>query len=185
MDVSDALLVSAVRAGHRDAYDELVRRHAPSVMAVVCARLGRSGPLEDLVQETFIRGFEALASLAEPEKFGAWLRGIASHACLDWLKRKERKQVALEGFDAAAPPDADCERSHAVLEAVESLDEIHREVVTMFYFEKKSYKEMSARLGITAAGINARLQKARALLKERLLRGDRGAGSHPAKAAAP
>ena len=169
MERSDADLVSALRAGHRDAYDELVRRHAAGVMAVCCARLGRSGPLEDLVQESFVRGFEALASLAEPEKFGAWLRGIAQHACLDWLKKKERKQVALQGgFDAAAPEGADDERSRVVLDAVESLDEIHRVVVTMFYFERVSYKEMSARLGITTAGVNARLQKARALLKEKL-----------------
>jgi RNA polymerase sigma-70 factor (ECF subfamily) len=167
MEPEDASLVSALRAGHRNAYDELVRRHAAGVMAVVCARLGRSGPLEDLVQETFVRAFQSLASLSEPEKFGAWLRGIATHACLDHLKKKERKQVALD-VDPPAPKSEDDERSKTVLEAVESLDEIHREVVTMFYFEKKSYKEMSAALGITAAGVNARLQKARALLKERL-----------------
>lgn len=116
-----------------------------------------------------MRAYEAIASLGEPEKFGAWLRGIATHACLDWLKRKERKQVALDGsFDAPAPPSGEDDRGRAVLDAVETLDEIHREVVTMFYFEKKSYKEMSARLGITAAGINARLQKARALLREKI-----------------
>jgi RNA polymerase sigma-70 factor (ECF subfamily) len=167
MDLSDALLVAAARAGRRDAYDELVRRHAASVMAVCCARLGRKGPLEDLVQESFLRGFQALGTLADPESFGAWLRGIATHACIDWLRKKER-HVALDRHDAAAPPGSDDERSRAVLDAVESLDEIHREVVTMFYFEKKSYKEMSARLGITPAGVNARLQRARALLREKL-----------------
>lgn len=169
MNVSDAVLVAAARAGRREAFDELVRRHAPGLMAVSCARVGRSGPLEDLVQESIVRAFEALARLEDPEKFGAWLRGIAVHACLDWLKKKERKEVALDAAtDPPAPAERDEEPGRAVLDAVESLDEIHREVVTMFYFDKKSYKEMSAVLGITPPAINARLQKARALLRERL-----------------
>jgi RNA polymerase sigma-70 factor (ECF subfamily) len=169
VEPSDAEFVLAARSGEKDAYGELVRRHAASVMAVCCARLGRNGPLEDVVQESFVRAFEAIGSLTDPERFGAWLRGIASHVCLDWLKRKERSQVLLDGsLDPPAPQGADHERNRAVLDAVESLDEIHRDVVTMFYFERMSYKEMSARLGITTAGINARLQKARALLRERL-----------------
>jgi RNA polymerase sigma-70 factor (ECF subfamily) len=186
MELTDASLVSAARAGHRDAYDELVRRHAAGVMAVVCARLGRTGPLEDLVQESFLRALQSLGSLAEPEKFAAWLRGIATHACLDWLKSKSRKHVALDGgYDAPAPESEEDERGRAILDAVEDLDEIHREVVTMCYFEKASYKEMSARLGITTAGVNARLQRARALLRDALLAREREPGSKRARSGAP
>ncbi len=42
---------------------------------------------EELAQESLVRGFRALATLAEPDKFGPWLRGMASGVCLDWLKK--------------------------------------------------------------------------------------------------
>ena len=46
--------------------------------------------------------------------------------------------------------------------------QIYRDAVVLFYYEKQSYKEMSAILDITPAAVNARLTKARALLRERL-----------------
>ena len=170
MQVPDAILVGAVLGGGREAYDELVRRHAASVAALCFSRVGPRGPIDDMVQEAFLRGFQGLASLAEPEKFGAWVRGIALRACLDWLKSKQRRQLPLETTGEPASQDRAPleERSRAVLDAVAALDEPLREVITMFYFGKKSYKEMSAALGITAAAVNARLTKARAELRARL-----------------
>lgn len=176
MDASDGDLVASAREGRREAYDELVRRYAAKISAVCGSRMGRRGPVEDMTQEAFMRGYRALATLEEPEKFGSWLYGIAVRACLDWLKSKARSQVSLEALgpagEAAHVPDGapDEERQKRVLDGVEGLPEIFREVVMCFYYKKQSYQEMSAMLGITPAAVNARLTKARALLRERLAR---------------
>lgn len=179
MDVPDAALVEAVRSGRREAYDELARRHAAKIGAVCWSRLGRRGPVEDMVQEAFLRGFRAIGSLTEPGKFGSWLYGIAVRACLDWLKAKERSQVSIDSLGpdrtpadlpAGRLPDPfdEKERRQKLLEEIEELPEIYRETVVMFYFRKQKYQEMSAMLGISPAAINARLTKARALLREHL-----------------
>lgn len=179
MDVPDAALVESVRSGRRDAYDELTRRYAAKIGAVCWSRLGRRGPVEDMVQETFLRGFRAIDTLTEPEKFGSWLYGIAVRACLDWRKAKERSQVS---FDALGPdrdpadfpagrlpdPPEEREKQERLLQEIEALPEIYRETLVMFYFRKQKYQEMSAMLGISPAAINARLTKARAMLRERL-----------------
>ena len=77
---------------------------------------------------------------------------------------------AAQGGDrgAFAPDAAGHERMRA---AVDRLPEIYREVVLLFYFERKSYDEMGRLLGIGKAAVNARLMKARRTLRERL--GDR------------
>ena len=105
----------------------------------------------------------------EPEKFGSWLYGIAVRACLDWLKARERSQVSLDR-DVAKPEPAGDERSQRMLEEVESLPEIYREVVLLFYYKKQSYEEMGGLLGISFAAVNVRLTKARAMLRERMAR---------------
>jgi RNA polymerase sigma-70 factor (ECF subfamily) len=176
MNGSDGDLVRAVQGGRRLAYDELVRRHAAKISAVCRSRLGSRGPVEDMVQEAFLRGFRALGTLAEPDKFASWVYGIATRACLDWLKSKERSQVS---FDALGPgADAgqvrsperseDPDRHARLLEVIDALPETYREVVLMFYYKKQSYQEMSEILDLSPAAINARLTKARAMLRERL-----------------
>jgi RNA polymerase sigma-70 factor, ECF subfamily len=171
MEGSDGDLVRAVRTGRREAYDELIRRHAGRIGAVCRSRLGSRGPVEDMVQEAFLRGFRSLDTLGEPEKFGNWVYGIAMRACLDWVKAKERTQVSYDAIgleparnDATDDPD----RHDKLLAQIDALPETYREVVLLFYYRKQSYQEMSLFLNLSPAAINARLTKARAMLRERL-----------------
>jgi RNA polymerase sigma-70 factor (ECF subfamily) len=173
MEGSDGDLVGAVRKGRREAYDELVRRHAAKIGAVCRSRLGARGPVEDMVQEAFLRAFRGLASLDEPEKFSSWLCGIAIRACLDWLKAKERRLLSIDALgtpDAlgSSDPDEEPERNARLHAQIDSLPESYREVVLLFYYKKQSYQEMSRFLQLSPAAINARLTKARAMLRERM-----------------
>ena len=51
---------------------------------------------------------------------------------------------------------------------MEALPEEYREVVMLYYYEDVTYRDLAQLLGVSAATINARLTKARALLRERL-----------------
>src|SRR5258706_2439222 len=173
MDASDAALVGAVRNGRREAYEELIRRHSGAIAAVCRSRLGPRGPVDDMVQETFLRGYQALGSLDDPDKFGSWLYGIATRTCLDWLKAKERTQVSFEVLGAGPDgpterkPDGadDGDRQARMLTEVHALPDLYPETILLLYYERQSYQEMSRRLGVTTAAVNATLTKALALLR--------------------
>ena len=66
--------------------------------------------------------------------------------------------------DAAEEP----ERNARLQDQIDSLPESYREVVLLFYYKKQSYQEMSRFLQLSPAAINARLTKARAMLRERM-----------------
>ena len=180
--MSDGELVRQTLAGRTQAYEELVRRWAGRITALCHAKVGRADIAEDMAQEALLRGYRGLSSLAEPEKFGAWLRGIAARACLDWLKAKERTQVPFSTLGAErnpehfAPsrPETDGffldreEELQQLMAAVEALPEVYREVVMLYYYEDVTYHDLAQTLGVSAATINARLTKARAMLRERL-----------------
>src|SRR5947209_14629974 len=100
--MSDAELVRQARAGRADAYAELVRRWAARIAAVCHARVGRAHVADDLAQETLLRGFRALGTLNDPDRFGPWLCGIALRTCLDWRKAKKNNQVP---FSVLHPDD--------------------------------------------------------------------------------
>jgi RNA polymerase sigma-70 factor (ECF subfamily) len=185
--MTDGELVRQALSGAAPAYETLVRRWAARVVGVCHARVGRAAAAEDLAQEALLRGLRALPTLADPEKFGPWICGIASRACLDWLKRAERRDVSLvavgEGVDGearfAAAGGADAaslaERADEVdhlMREVERLPEPLREAVMLYYYEDCTYQELADRLGVSAATINARLTQARQTLRERLKRED-------------
>ena len=83
---SDSDLVRLAQGGQLAAYEELVRRWSARVLAVCHARVRSAHTAEELAQEALLRGLSAIDTLEDPAKFGPWLCGIASRACLDWLK---------------------------------------------------------------------------------------------------
>jgi RNA polymerase sigma-70 factor (ECF subfamily) len=183
--MTDGQLVRQALAGAMPAYETLARRWTPRVLGVCHARVGRAAAAEDLAQEALLRGLRALATLADPEKFGPWLCGIATRTCLDWLKRSERTEVSLSragGADnddsemrfAAAGADAAEAAEHAdelerLMSEVEQLPGPLREALMLYYYQDCTYQELADRLGVSAATVNARLTQARMALREKLV----------------
>jgi RNA polymerase sigma-70 factor (ECF subfamily) len=176
---TDGDLVRRARAGDPAAYDPLARRYAARVLAVCHARVGRArrAAAEDLAQESLLRGLRSLPTLADPDKFGPWLIGIAVRTCLDWLKSAQRSEVPLDdaaGF-AARDDDADRdaadrrERAEQLCREVERLPHAYREVLMLYYYHDCTYQDLADLLGVSAATINARLTKARAMLRARMM----------------
>lgn len=182
--MTDGELVRQALAGRAPAYEELVRRWAGRITALCHAKVGRAGAAEDMAQETLLRGYRSLSSLVEPEKFGSWLCGIAIRACLDWLKAKQRTQIPFSALGPDCNPedfvpsrsdtdDAALDREEEIQQlmgAVEALPEQYREVILLYYYEDVTYRDLAQTLDVSPATINARLTKARAMLRERLTR---------------
>jgi RNA polymerase sigma factor (sigma-70 family) len=181
--MEDAELVRQAAAGRSAAYGQLVRRHAPRVLALCHARTARADVAEDLAQEALLRGWRGIRALREPAKFAHWLCGISTRVCLDWVNAAPRREVPLSALgngelgttiDPVAPgePAADAAERRDDLDRlvaeVERLPAEYREALMMFYHQDCSYQQIADALGVSAATVNARLTKARKLLRERM-----------------
>jgi len=178
---SDSDLVGLAQGGQLTAYEELVRRWSARVLAVCHGKVRSSHLAEELAQESLLRGLRALATLENPAKFGPWLCGIARRVCLDWLKSGQARQVSLDAMSngqadawvaqAGDSPDEAAARvddHQRLLAEVELLPEAYREVILLYYYEDVTYRDVATTLGVSAATVNARLTKARAMLRQRL-----------------
>lgn len=179
--MSDAELVRQSLAGRTEAFADLARRWSARVTALCHAKVGRADVADDLAQETLLRGFRALKTLGDPDRVGPWLCGIALRTCLDWLKARERRTVLFSALDGQhsveeslptrteAEPDLDrADECRRLMDAVEELPEAYRTVVMLYYYDDLTYRELAAILGVSPATVNARLTKARQLLREKL-----------------
>jgi RNA polymerase sigma-70 factor (ECF subfamily) len=178
---TDGDLARQAMAGQTAAYETLVRRWSPRVLALCHARVRDRAAAEDMAQETLLRGFRGLPTLADPDRFGAWLLGIAARTCLDWLKSAKRTEVGYAALGDAGEENIPARRSDDGADTkddadrlaveIQRLPEACRETLMLYYAGDCTYQELADALGVSPATINARLTKARTILRERLTRG--------------
>lgn len=171
---SDGKLVKECLGGKPNAFKELIEKYAGVTYSLIYSFAGKSDQIEDLAQEVFFQAYQSLKNLRRPSKFGSWLYGITKRVCMNWLRKQKGQAISLskmENFypdsDSVSQP-AKFDEHEEVYRRVNSLPQIYREVVFLHYYENLKYKEISKILRISPSAINARLIKARELLREKL-----------------
>ena len=102
MDQERAWIEQALQ-GDRKAFGYLVRAYERPVYNLTYRMLGDPAEAEDAAQETFLRAYTKLATYQPGRKFVNWLLSIASHHCIDRLRRRGRApQMSLDG---PSPPE--------------------------------------------------------------------------------
>jgi RNA polymerase sigma factor (sigma-70 family) len=181
LPVNDEQLVRAAQAGDRAALGTLVQRHRLLALSL-CRRLLKGDALaEDAVQEASLEALLHITRLRKPDRFGAWLAGIALNICRSWLRDRAHESWSWEamlggqclpGLSSSADPEdvaIETELAHRVHAAVAQLPPSQREAVTLFYLSGFTYQEMTAALGIRLGAAKARLNKGRKALRTKLL----------------
>lgn len=165
-DRTDEQLVAASRQGDSEAYGELTNRFSRQVFGLCLGAVGNVHDAEDLVQETFIRGYTKIARLREPKNFRAWIKRIARNLCLDFFRRQKPGEILV------ADPPAQIGRAPAVRaehidlkRAIARLPEALRVPVVHYYFEGRSMASVAADLAICPASVRGRLHRARRELR--------------------
>ena len=175
-------LVPAAAAGDRDARRELFERFRGPAYLVALRVTGRHEDALDVVQDSFIKAFEALASFQRDASFKTWLLRIVSNRALDVLRaRKVRLAASLDlDDDASSPPPVlraepvpgarieNAELAERLANAVESLPPDQRAVFALFATGELTYGEIAESLGVPIGTVMSRLYHARLRLKERL-----------------
>jgi RNA polymerase sigma-70 factor (ECF subfamily) len=169
---SDETLLRRVQSGERDVFATLVDRYQRRAFAVALRMLGRRQDAEDAVQQAFLRLYEARARYDSRWRLSTWFYRILINACVDELRRR-RPQVSLETWDGAADdsPHRDVEtteRDRLLLGALATVPVEARIVLTLYYGDGLSYKEIGAIRGISVNTVKTHLRRGRLALRKAL-----------------
>ncbi len=169
-----------------DILDGLMERHRPAIQAHCYRMLGSFHDAEDATQETMLRAWRARESFRGDAKASTWIHGIATHVCLDALRRTGRSRAVsvaamdeipwltpmpLVETDIQSIPHARVEASEATrlafVRVMQTLPARQRACVLLKDVLDWSSTEIAATLGTSEAAVNSALQRARLSLSER------------------
>jgi RNA polymerase sigma-70 factor (ECF subfamily) len=170
---ADAELVSRFATDRsEEAFAALVRRHGPLVLSVCRRLLGSLPDAEDAYQATFLVLARRAGSLAQPERLGNWLYGVASRiarkARTSCRRRQARERQARPRSWLSSPAAVDDDLGAILREELSRLPEKYRTAVGLCYLEGKTNAEAARLLRWPAGTVKGRLSRARELLRDRL-----------------
>ena len=170
-------LVERARRSDPEALSRLYETYFDRIYRYVAVRVGSTEEAEDLTQQVFLQAFEALPSFKwRGVPFSSWLFRIAHSQVVDHHRKASRTQVMpLEVPVAVAGPDPceEAEREMAlerVREALASLTELQREVISLRFAAGLSTAETAKTMGKREGAIKALQHSALAALRRALSR---------------
>jgi RNA polymerase sigma factor (sigma-70 family) len=168
-EASDRELVAALVARRDEAaFEALVQRHGPMVLAVCRRMLRHAHDAEDAFQSTFLVLVRKAAAIRRPDTVASWLYGVA---CLT-ARKLRRANARRRALEARAVVGASENRTDAgaLDDELCALPEKYRVPLVLCELEGRSRKEVAGRLRIPEGTLSSRLAKGRKLLARRLRR---------------
>jgi RNA polymerase sigma-70 factor, ECF subfamily len=96
-------VLDAARSGDPDAFEQLIAKHRPSLLAHSYRILGSRQDADDAVQEALLSAWRAIPRFEGRSSVRTWLYRIATNASLDLIARRRRRAAPLESEPAGNP----------------------------------------------------------------------------------
>jgi RNA polymerase sigma-70 factor (ECF subfamily) len=171
---ADRGLVARAQQGDTAAFDQLVVKYSPRLYGMIYHMTSNKEDANDLMQDVFAKAFRSLSRFRGKSSFYTWIYAIGTNMTLNFLKKRKRRAAwSLDELDSGIQnDDAMVDIAHfanprhqsdvnelqkRLNEAMQSLSDDHRAVVTMFDIQGIPHAEISKILKVSEGTVRSRL----------------------------
>lgn len=167
-------LLEGCKAGDRK-MQEMLYRQTSSKLLAVCMRYARDRmEAEDVLQLGYIRIFQKIKEYRGDGSFEGWMRKVMVNCAIESYRRNLRTLNIVPIEEGYEQPSAGFDFSRLgmqdLLALIQKLADGYRIVFNMYIIEGYSHKEIAATLGISEGASKSQLSRARAILKEEIIK---------------
>ena len=172
--VSDEKLVKQVINKDQELYSEIVKRYQDKLIRFAVKILGDKHKADDVVQEAFIKAFVNLRGFNTKKKFSSWIYRIVHNEAIN-LIRKYKKETSLDKnlwLKETVKDKTDIENNFTKEETAKMLNSClnslpakYRSPLVLFFFEEKSYEEISDVLRIPTSTVGTRISRGKKMIR--------------------
>ena len=175
-EFSDEQLVKIIREDNQEQYSEIIRRYDQKLTHYLRKFIYDPDELEDVLQVVFIKVYKNLYGFNIDRKFSSWIYRIAHNEALNHLKKYAKERISLDEveymiIDEKIDIGGDVDRKilkDSVEKLLKNIKAKYQEPLILFYFEQKSYEEISDILRIPTSSVGTLISRGKKMLKEEL-----------------
>lgn len=174
-NVADAVLLSRIAQGDRNAIELLFRRHQARVFRFLARLVESEAIAEELVSEVFLEVWRHAGAFEARARPATWLLAIARHKALSALRRRTANELDEETAERIEDPADDpevalekAERRELLRDVVKQLPAAQRQIVDLVYYRERTIDDVAASLNIPLGTVKTRMFHARKRLGELL-----------------
>jgi RNA polymerase sigma-70 factor (ECF subfamily) len=172
-DTEDVKLVRQTLSGNTESYAVLVKTYEAPLLRYITYLVHDPDLAEDVVQDTFIKTYRNLAGFKQSYKFSSWLYRIAHNTAMDAVKKHSAVILEAPQLDRLTAVESSiAERIDQEILAkdlgrcLNKLPAKYRAPILLFYFQQKSYRDISDILRIPTATVGVRIGRAKVRMRE-------------------
>lgn len=177
---ADEELIYQFQQGDTNAFTELVKRYKDPLFNYVSRMLKDSVFAEDIVQETFVRVYKNKDRYQQIAKFSTWIYTIAINLAKTEIRRQSLRRffsfssTSDDGKTFELPdPRVNLEKGaedtilgDQIMESIEKLPKVFKEVVILRDIQELSYDEISRMVGVPLGTVKSRVNRGRSRLQK-------------------
>jgi len=175
-NLTDEQLVETIRERDQELYSEIIKRYQTKLSHYLRKFIYDLDELEDVLQVVFIKAYRNLYGFNVNKKFSSWIYRIAHNEAINYLKKNSKGQISLEEveykiIDEKINLHDDIDKILLKKKVEKYLSDIslkYREPLILFYFEQKSYREISDILRVPKNTVGTLISRGKQMLKENL-----------------
>jgi len=174
----DQTYINRVVNGEPSYFSYLVNRYKDMAYTIALKILKNQEDAEDSAQESFIKAYQQIRTYQGNAKFSTWLYTIVYRTSISKLQKNKVLTFAIDDeideefvYDYSVTQLEQLqvnEQSKFVREAIGKLPEAEALLITLFYMNENSIKEIEDITGMTASNIKVKLFRARKILEKEL-----------------
>ncbi len=176
MSDKEALWIEKALQGDDNAFGNLVELYQKPVFSLCYRMLGNANDAEDAAQESFIRAYRYLKKYDPNRSFATWLLSIASHYCIDRMRKRRLSTVSTDVLPAEIIKDRNApipekelrekEKEALIQDLMQDLKPTDRAAIVLRYWHEYSEVEIAEALDLTVSAVKSRLYRSRRALAD-------------------
>lgn len=175
--------INRILAGDVNLYGYFLNTYSDAIHMLIFQIVNDSGEAEELAQDTFIKAYDNLSKFKSDSKFSTWLYRIAYNCAISHVRKKHKEVYFLQeseferacasneyaengGLDDPFNCGGEEDRVAQLMAAIEKLSSQEKALITLFYYDDRSVKEIAAIIDKTESNVKTALHRTRKRLLE-------------------
>ncbi|MBK8549045.1 MAG: RNA polymerase sigma factor [Saprospiraceae bacterium] len=171
----DQDLIQNILSGQLPAFEQLVEKYQNMVFTLAFRVLQNHEDAEEVAQDVFVKVFNSLKNFQQKSNFKTWLYRIVYNESINRLRSRKKRiplvdlneKTTLHLFDPGSINDSNDEIQF-IQKAIQNLPETERIILSLYYYEDISVKEIAKITELTETNVKTRLFRSRQKLYDEL-----------------